>query len=44
MILINARALMAGGHFRGVDRLDTVRPTDPQRSDADRLAPKSSGS
>ena len=38
MILINARALMAGGHFReALTALDTVRPTDPQRGDADRL-------
>ena len=38
MILTNARALMAGGHFReALTALDTVRPTDPQRGDADRL-------
>ena len=38
MILINARSLMAGGHFReALTALDTVRPTDPQRGDADRL-------
>src|SRR5262245_56543125 len=38
MILTNARALMAGGHFReALTALDTVRPTDPQRGVADRL-------
>lgn len=38
MILTNARALMAGGHYReALTALDTVRPTDPQRGDADRL-------
>jgi hypothetical protein len=38
MILINARALIASGHFReALTALDTVRPTDPQRGDADRL-------
>jgi len=38
MILTNARALMAGGHFReALTALETVRPTDPQRGDADRL-------
>jgi len=38
MILTNARALMASGHFReALTALDMVRPTDPQRGDADRL-------
>jgi thioredoxin-like negative regulator of GroEL len=38
MILTSARALMAGGHYReALTALDTVRPTDPQRGDADRL-------
>jgi len=38
MILTNARALMAGGHFReALTALETVRTTDPQRGDADRL-------
>ncbi len=38
MILANARALMATGHFReALTTLDTVRLTDPQRADADRL-------
>ena len=38
MILTNARALMAGGHFReALTALETVRATDPQRGDADRL-------
>ena len=38
MILTNARTLMAGGHFReALTALETVRPTDPQRRDADRL-------
>jgi hypothetical protein len=38
MILANARALMASGHFHeALTVLETVRPTDPQRSAADRL-------
>jgi hypothetical protein len=38
MILANARALMASGHFHdALTALESVRATDPQRSDADRL-------
>jgi tetratricopeptide (TPR) repeat protein len=38
MILANARALMARGHFHeALTALETVRATDPQRADADRL-------
>ena len=38
MILANARALVASGHLReALTALETVRPTDPQRGDADRL-------
>jgi tetratricopeptide (TPR) repeat protein len=36
--LLRARALAAGGHLRdALSALDAVRPTDPQRPDADRL-------
>ena len=36
--LLRARALMAGGHLRdALAILETVRPTDPQQADADRL-------
>jgi tetratricopeptide (TPR) repeat protein len=38
MILANARALVASGHFHeALTALETVRATDPQRPDADRL-------
>jgi hypothetical protein len=38
MILANARALMASGHFHdALTALESVRATDPQRADADRL-------
>lgn len=38
MILANARALVASGHFHeAMTALETVRATDPQRADADRL-------
>jgi tetratricopeptide (TPR) repeat protein len=38
MILSNARALMATGHFHeALTALETVRATDPQRAEADRL-------
>jgi len=38
MIVTSARALMAAGHFReALTALETVRATDPQRGDADRL-------
>ena len=37
-VLTNARALMASGHFHeALTALETVRATDPQRADADRL-------
>src|SRR5207248_10603771 len=36
--LVRARALMDGGHFHeALTALDTIRATDPQRADADRL-------
>jgi tetratricopeptide (TPR) repeat protein len=36
--LLRARALLASGHLRdALTMLDTVRPTDPQQADADRL-------
>jgi hypothetical protein len=36
--LLRARGLVAGGHLRdALSALDAVRPTDPQRPDADRL-------
>jgi tetratricopeptide (TPR) repeat protein len=36
--LLRARGLAAGGHLRdALSALDAVRPTDPQRPDADRL-------
>jgi len=38
MALVRARALVAGGHLRdALSLLDTVRPTDPQQPDVDRL-------
>jgi tetratricopeptide (TPR) repeat protein len=38
MIMAKARALMASGHFHeALTALDTMRATDPQRADADRL-------
>jgi tetratricopeptide (TPR) repeat protein len=38
MILAQAHALMARGHFReALTALDTLRATDPQRAEADRL-------
>ena len=37
-MLIRARLLMAGGHLRdALAALDAIRPTDPQKADADRL-------
>jgi len=37
-ILSRARALAAGGHLRDALTLaESIRPTDPQKSDADRL-------
>lgn len=38
MALARARAFLAGGHLRdALTSLDLVRPTDPQKEDADRL-------
>jgi tetratricopeptide (TPR) repeat protein len=38
MILASARSLVAGGYFHdALTVLDSMRPTDPQRADADRL-------
>jgi hypothetical protein len=38
LALTRARALAAGGHLRdALTALDLVRPTDPQKADADRL-------
>ena len=37
-MLTRARALMAGGHFHeALAALEAVRPTDPQKAEADRL-------
>jgi hypothetical protein len=36
--LTRARVLMASGHLRdALAALETIRPTDPQKADADRL-------